>query len=141
PVPAPARTVSGRPDPPGVREHAQSRVRQMMPATTAVVVTYNSARHLAPLGEALSAGSLVPSRMLVVDNASSDDTVARARVAGFEVVETRVNRGFGAGCNVGLRASSTDLVLFCNPDVRPSSVALERLATALTDNTKAAIAG
>jgi N-acetylglucosaminyl-diphospho-decaprenol L-rhamnosyltransferase len=108
---------------------------------TAVVVTHNSARHLAPLGQALSAGSLAPTRMLAVDNLSDDDTIEQARAAGFEVLETGANRGFGAGCNVGLHATRTEFVLFCNPDVRPSASTLERLMTALTAASAAAIAG
>jgi N-acetylglucosaminyl-diphospho-decaprenol L-rhamnosyltransferase len=108
---------------------------------TVVVVTYNSARHLAALGNALTSGSLAPTRMVVVDNASRDDTVACARAAGFEVFEQDVNCGFGAACNTALRASSTEFVLFCNPDVLPSPRALELLVTALTSNSTAAIAG
>jgi len=108
---------------------------------TAIVVTHNSARHLAALGRALSSGSLAPTRMLVVDNASTDDTAAQARAAGFEVLETGSNHGFGAACNAGLRAASTELVFFCNPDVRPSPSALERLAEALTNAPTAAVAG
>lgn len=108
---------------------------------TAVVVTHNSARHLAALGRALSAGSLVPTRMLTVDNLSVDDTVDQARAAGFDVLETGANRGFGAGCNAGLSETRTEFVLFCNPDVRPSPDALERLLDALTNTSTAAIAG
>ncbi len=108
---------------------------------TAVVVTHNSGRHVAALGHALATGSLVPTRMLAVDNASIDDTVARARSAGFDVLETGVNDGFGAGCNAGLCAASTEFVLFCNPDVQPSHSALERLLAALTTTATAAIAG
>ena len=108
---------------------------------TAVVVTYNSARHLEALGCALTSCPLRPRRMLAVDNASTDDTVVRAKAAGFEVLETGSNDGFGAACNVGLRAASTEFVLFCNPDVRPSPDALGRLVTALVDNPTAAIAG
>jgi N-acetylglucosaminyl-diphospho-decaprenol L-rhamnosyltransferase len=108
---------------------------------TAVVVAHNSARHLPALADALSSGSLAPTRMLVVDNLSGDDTVAQARAAGFEVLETGVNDGFGAGCNAGLRAARTELVLFCNPDVRPSATALERLSAALASVSEAAIAG
>jgi N-acetylglucosaminyl-diphospho-decaprenol L-rhamnosyltransferase len=108
---------------------------------TAVVVTHNSARHLPALAEALSSGSLAPKRMLVVDNLSGDDTVERARAAGFEVLETGANDGFGAGCNAGLRAAHTELVLFCNPDVQPSATALERLSAALAGASEAAIAG
>jgi N-acetylglucosaminyl-diphospho-decaprenol L-rhamnosyltransferase len=108
---------------------------------TIVVVTYNSARHLEALARALASGSFPPSRMLVVDNDSTDDTVVRARSAGFEVVETGSNDGFGSGCNVGLHAASTEFVLFCNPDVHPSRDALGRLVAALIDNSMAAIAG
>jgi N-acetylglucosaminyl-diphospho-decaprenol L-rhamnosyltransferase len=111
------------------------------PAVTAVVVTHNSARHLDALARTLSAGSLAPTRTLVVDNLSGDDTVAQARAAGFDVLETGANDGFGAGCNAGLRATDTELVLFCNPDVRPSPTALERLSRSLASTAAAAVAG
>jgi N-acetylglucosaminyl-diphospho-decaprenol L-rhamnosyltransferase len=108
---------------------------------TAVVVTYNSARHLEALGCVLASSSLLPRRALAVDNASTDDTVVRAKSAGFEVLETGSNDGFGAACNVGLHAASTDFVLFCNPDVRPSPDALRHLVDAFIDHPTAAIAG
>jgi GT2 family glycosyltransferase len=108
---------------------------------TAVVVGYNSARHLAALGRALTAGSVAPDVMLLVDNASTDDTVFHARAAGFDVYETGSNRGFGAACNEGLRLASTEFVLICNPDVRPSPDALELLVGALSRRPTAAIAG
>ncbi len=108
---------------------------------TAVVVTHNSARHLAELGESFAAGSTLPARLLVVDNASTDDIVESAELAGFETHMTGSNDGFGAACNVGLHATTTNFVLFCNPDVRPSPTALERLLVALTNTPAAAIAG
>jgi N-acetylglucosaminyl-diphospho-decaprenol L-rhamnosyltransferase len=111
------------------------------PGVTAIVVSHNSAQHLQALGEALAVGSSTPDRMLVVDNASSDDTVARARAAGFEVHETGSNGGFGAACNVALRLTDTEYVLICNPDVRPSSSALEKLVAALSEVDAAAVAG
>jgi GT2 family glycosyltransferase len=79
--------------------------------------------------------------MLVVDNASTDDTVHRARLVGFDVYEAGVNNGFAAGCNAGLRLASTEFVLFCNPDVVPSTTVLERLLAALTSDPTAALAG
>jgi N-acetylglucosaminyl-diphospho-decaprenol L-rhamnosyltransferase len=108
---------------------------------TAVVVSHNSARHLPALGHALLSGSLVPDRMLLIDNASVDDSVSSARLAGFDVHETGSNDGFGAACNAALSITSTEFVLFCNPDVLPSPGALEVLVTALITNSKAAIAG
>lgn len=110
-------------------------------ATTAVVVSHNSARHLQVLGQALAGGSLAPGRLLLVDNASSDDTVVRARAAGFEVHESGSNNGFGAACNAALRLIDSEFVLICNPDVRPSAGALEQLVTALSRDPSAAVAG
>ena len=108
---------------------------------TAVIVTYNSGRHLEVLARALATSRPSPRRVLAVDNASTDDTVVRARSAGFEVLETGSNDGFGAACNVGLHVASTEFVLFCNPDVRPSPDALGCLVAALVDNQTAAVAG
>jgi GT2 family glycosyltransferase len=110
-------------------------------AVTAVVVSHNSARHIPALGEALSKGSSAPARMLLVDNASSDDTIARARAAGFEVHETGSNNGFGAACNAALRLTDSEFVLICNPDVRPSAGAVEQLIAALSERPSAAVVG
>jgi len=108
---------------------------------TAVVVSHNSARHLDELAEALASGTSTPERMLVVDNASSDDTVVCARRAGFEVYENETNGGFGAACNIALGMTTSEFVLICNPDVRPSTDALEQMLTALAQTTSVAVAG
>jgi GT2 family glycosyltransferase len=108
---------------------------------TVVVVTHNSREHVSDLGDALASGSLAPKRILLVDNASVDDTVAQAQLAGFDVHETGMNDGFGAACNVGLAATATEFVLFCNPDVMPSRRTVEGLLAALAEEATAAIAG
>jgi GT2 family glycosyltransferase/glycosyltransferase involved in cell wall biosynthesis len=103
-----------------------------------VVVTFNSATVLADclrsvdaaLAEAGAAGAPV----FVVDNASSDDTLAVAADAspGVRVLRRATNDGFAAGVNAGLSAAPGHDVLVLNPDVRLDvrSVALlrERLA-------------
>jgi GT2 family glycosyltransferase len=85
-----------------------------------VVVTFNSATHvdrlLASFDPAL--GDL-RSRVVFVDNNSSDDTVARLRADGrAEVLCRPDNRGFAAAVNIGL-AQTTDApaVLILNPDL------------------------
>jgi len=70
------------------------------------------------------APSLIP---VVVDNASSDDTLSRVRSrAGVRLIANRGNRGFAAAVNQGVReAGQAQLLLLLNPDVR--------LATPLDD--------
>jgi N-acetylglucosaminyl-diphospho-decaprenol L-rhamnosyltransferase len=124
------------------RGHELTKPEQALgPGVTAVIVTHNSAVHLSSLAGALQAGSLAPVRALVVDNASSDDTLARAHEAGLEVHASASNAGFGAACNIALTLTETEFLLICNPDVRPSLEALEQLLGALAENPTAAIAG
>lgn len=81
---------------------------------TAVVVTFNSAHCVAPL----AAGLAGLQHVVVVDNASSDDTLARLSrewpVA--QVLTNERNLGFGAANNRGIAAAQTEFVLLINPD-------------------------
>jgi N-acetylglucosaminyl-diphospho-decaprenol L-rhamnosyltransferase len=55
---------------------------------------------------------------IVVDNASSDRTVERARRhAGVKVIANQENRGFAGGVNQGIRSSDAEFILLLNPDV------------------------
>src|SRR6185295_4231884 len=69
---------------------------------------------LASLAPARAAGA----ELVVVDNASSDETVGVLRAAAPDAVAiaNAVNRGFAAGANQGLAAGRRPFVLFLNPD-------------------------
>jgi GT2 family glycosyltransferase len=80
---------------------------------TAVIVTHNSAGHLAPCLDAVRRWTL---KTIVVDNASTDATLAEAGAA-TEVIRNHANRGFAAAANQGFAAAETGFVLLLNPDV------------------------
>ncbi|GIG88508.1 glycosyltransferase family 2 protein [Plantactinospora endophytica] len=82
---------------------------------TAVLVTYNSARHIAAaLTPLLRAGLAVR----VVDNASQDGTVAllAREFPDVEVTANRRNVGFAAAVNQALAGCESEVVLLVNPD-------------------------
>jgi N-acetylglucosaminyl-diphospho-decaprenol L-rhamnosyltransferase len=54
----------------------------------------------------------------VVDNASKDATLERARTLGIRVIANAENRGFAAAVNQGVRSTDADFVLLLNPDTR-----------------------
>lgn len=95
-----------------------------------VVVTWNSANAIAATVKAVAAQLLPGDELVVVDNASADDTVALAGAAGARVVETGRNAGFAAGCHAGADATNAPLLLFLNPDARPEPGALDALRAA-----------
>jgi GT2 family glycosyltransferase len=86
-----------------------------------IVITYNSAQHLrhclASIEEHLKG---VEYEVCVVDNASVDDSVALAGLAGGRVrlLSNSRNLGFAAAVNIGLRNTSGDYVMWLNPDAR-----------------------
>lgn len=87
-------------------------------AVAAVIVTHNSADVIHSCMEALSrmCPEVTP---IVVDNASSDETVDRVRsCGGVRLIANSENRGFAAAVNQGAReASASDFILLLNPDV------------------------
>lgn len=85
-----------------------------------VVVTYNSARDLEGFIECESIRDAFD-RIVIVDNASTDDSVAIARSAGFEVIERDVNGGYAAAANAGIRASAGEVVALLNADIRANT--------------------
>jgi N-acetylglucosaminyl-diphospho-decaprenol L-rhamnosyltransferase len=112
----------------------------MTPEITAIIVNYNSGRHLAECLNSLDAGlSGFNWEVVVVDNASTDDSEAvadqdesisrtgrqnigpvnAASDSGkkrVRLVRLRTNTGFAAGANRGARMATADLLLFINPD-------------------------
>ena len=101
-----------------------------------VVVAYRSAGILGACLDSIAAdlaGTSAEARwgdgatVIVVDNASPDDSaaVARAHSVGATVIESPSNTGFGSGCNLGAAAGQSANVFFLNPDARlvPGSTA------------------
>lgn len=78
-----------------------------------VIVTYNSA---GSIGACLDMLAELGHRVVVVDNASSDDTVALCRSAGVEPIRNATNLGFGAAMNLGIAQLATENVCILNPD-------------------------
>jgi N-acetylglucosaminyl-diphospho-decaprenol L-rhamnosyltransferase len=97
-------------------------------AIAVVVVTHDSAGHVADM-----LGALVPQlrdgdELIVVDNGSSDRTVDVARSAAprARIVE-QGNRGFAGGASAGAALAAAPLLLFLNPDARPAAGCLDEL--------------
>ena len=96
------------------------------PAISIVIVSHNSG-HI--LGECL--GRLPDSvEVIVVDNASSDNSVRVAGSYPVRLLTLPQNVGYGCACNRGAEAASGDFIFFMNPDVRLEFGSIARLAEA-----------
>ena len=85
-----------------------------------VVVAYRSERHLGSCLDAIDADRPDGASVIVVDNASPDDSadVARRHPSHPRLLVSPRNLGFGGACNLALDVSHADLLFFVNPDAR-----------------------
>jgi len=88
-----------------------------------VIVNWNSGGQLA---EAIASicrhDHNCVSSVIVVDNASTDDSLARVQAmttipVSLQIIRNSENRGFGAACNQGAAIAGSEYLLFLNPDV------------------------
>src|SRR5713226_8409111 len=84
-----------------------------MPRIGILIVTYNSQ---AVIGACLAAALASGGDVLVVDNASSDGTVAEAARRGARLLVNSSNLGFAAAVNQGFAVLNCPYVLLLNPD-------------------------
>ncbi|HZP16264.1 MAG TPA: glycosyltransferase, partial [Nocardioides sp.] len=96
-------------------ESASSSSRAVTPrhefgheTTAVVVVTYNRAGMLKPMLEGLERLDPAPQAVLVVDNASTDETpevLAASRLSGLRVIRSEENLGGAGGFRTGMQAA------------------------------------
>lgn len=112
-----------------------------------IIVNYNAGSLLrdavASVGDAVA-------EVIVVDNGSQDDSLARLRAlpaqapqawAHLRVIEAGRNLGFAAACNRGVREAHAPFLLFLNPDGCPAPGTPARLLQVLQSHRQAGMAG
>ena len=109
---------------------------------SAIVVTYNSGESIGACLEALTREDC---EIVVVDNASSDDTIRRVEefVAWNPVrlIANEQNLGFGAAVNRGAQEASGDVLLILNPDAIAEPGAVADIMRCLETTHAAAVGG
>lgn len=109
---------------------------------SAIIVTYNSAESIPQCLEALANEDC---EIVVVDNASQDETVARVQafhaIHPVQLLRISRNLGFAAGVNHGVRAAGGDALLLLNPDAVAEPGAVRALVDCMSAKSAAAAGG
>lgn len=95
-------------------------------SVTAIVPAYNEACRIEDTVRAISTIEQVHD-VLVVDDASSDDTAARARMAGARVLTLSRNGGKGQALMAGLAQTTSDILLLLDADLGLSAARAQSL--------------
>jgi N-acetylglucosaminyl-diphospho-decaprenol L-rhamnosyltransferase len=118
--------------------HPDDAVRDALQRVTVLTVTYNSAHCV----EALASGLAGVPHVIVVDNASADDSCARVRAAmpSARLIVMPANQGYGVANNAALAAVQTEFALLLNPDCLIDAAQIAALVQAMQDWPQATLA-
>lgn len=107
---------------------------------TIICVTYNSSHIITKSLELLDLNLY---KVIIVDNASSDDTVAiiKENFPQIEIIENKINSGFCRANNKALQKITTDYALILNPDAMIENNDINKIIKILDNNPDFAIAG
>ncbi len=103
----------------------------VQPRVSVVVPVYNDARNLADCLAALQAAMIPGAELIVVDDASPDDSAAIARKVGARGIPIEPNSGPAAARNRGATVATGDVLFFVDADVVVAPDAVRRVADTL----------
>lgn len=103
-----------------------------MAGVSVTLVTYNSQAHIERCLDSVFAQEGVPLDVILVDNASEDDTLPRLQnfADRLRLIRNNENRGFAAAQNQAIRQAQRPWVFCLNPDVVLAPDFLQRLLAA-----------
>ncbi|WP_211588782.1 glycosyltransferase family 2 protein [Allorhizocola rhizosphaerae] len=111
----------------------------MTVSVSVVIACYNARRTLDLCLQAVKRQSHPLHEVIVVDDASTDDSVAIALAGGCTVVRQPVNRGVSAARNRGWRESTGEVVFFVDSDVALAPDAVANAVAILDADPQAAV--
>jgi N-acetylglucosaminyl-diphospho-decaprenol L-rhamnosyltransferase len=115
-----------------------------MPRLSIVIVSYNARADLERcLASLVAHAPKTDHEIVVVDNASTDDTVdvVRSRWTGVRLIEAGGNVGFSRANNIGIRQSFGELVLLLNGDTIVPADSIDTLVDVLDRRPDVAVVG
>lgn len=93
------------------------------PLVSVIILNYNGKNFIKRCLQTVLADSYEPKEVILVDNASQDDSMDMAEdfADQIRIIRNSENYGFPKGCNVGIRQAKGDIIVLLNIDtaVRP----------------------
>jgi len=101
-----------------------------------VIVNYNGLHYLKPCLESIYNQTYLDFEVILVDNASCDDSIVyiEEQYPDVRIVRNTTNRGFAGGSNDGIKESRGEYVFLLNTDTVLPSLTLEKLFVATLQN-------
>ncbi len=113
------------------------------PLISIILVTYNGSSVLEPCLQSLKQLEWKHLEVIVVDNASTDDTVMKVAdsLPSASVIRLEQNKGYGAGGNAGAKLARGELLFFMNQDVALAPKFLDGIVSTMGTDERIGLCG
>lgn len=109
-----------------------------------IVISFNGAAFIEEcLRTIIASVGTIQNQLIVVDNGSTDDTLAiiNSRFPKVTVIANEKNRGFAAAVNQGLDTAAGEYILLLNQDIRVQGDSIPRLMKRLKEDSRIGVIG
>ncbi|MBI3563097.1 MAG: NAD-dependent epimerase/dehydratase family protein [Gammaproteobacteria bacterium] len=119
--------------------------RQVQERVTVIIVNFNAGSVLTDAVVAVL-NSTVPIEVIIVDNASKDNSIRYLRDmlkndGRVRIIESNRNLGFAKAANIALENAQSDWFLVLNPDCIVNTDTIEKVMSAMADSPRTAVGG
>jgi glycosyltransferase involved in cell wall biosynthesis len=116
---------------------------QLGPKVTAVIPVHNNASTILPLLDSLARQTIPPDEVVVVDDASKDETASLVLEHPLRVrlIRLEINSGPSMARNVGVEAAEGDVILFLDSDVEADPGCVAEVKSVFYDQSVDALNG
>jgi len=113
------------------------------PKVSVIVVSYNSEAYITQCIESLLQSNYPKLEIIVVDNASSDNSIKELKKYQnkIKLISNQENIGFAGGNNLGIKNSTGEIIVLINPDAYVTSNSIRELVLPLLLDKKIMITG
>ncbi|HVW23036.1 MAG TPA: glycosyltransferase [Candidatus Saccharimonadales bacterium] len=113
------------------------------PIVSIIIPAFNKAEMTVSCLESLARNEdpRVPAQIIVVDNASADETTLLENVSGLTYVRNDENLGFVGGCNSGVPAAKGEYLVFLNNDTEVTPDWLYELFATISNDSAVGLVG
>lgn len=103
------------------------------PSVAVIIPNYNGAKFLKKCLTSVFEQTFLCAEVLVVDNASTDNSLAllKAEFPQVKVIQSGYNAGWGIACNLGIRNSTSEFLLMLNNDAYLEKNCVEEMVKAI----------
>ena len=108
---------------------------------TVLIVNYNAGACLRQCIDALNAGGAADAEIRIVDNGSTDDSLAGIEASGLTIDRAGANLGFAVGMNRAASGAEREFLLLLNPDAELAPDDLARLVDELDRHPECVLVG